>query len=481
MRQWHSRKLSLADTVPTWGDPWFYGIVMLAAVLRLPGCTSDLWLDEIGTLILTGRLQSVFGIVTEINESNNHHLNSLFFYLLGDDRATVTYRLHSLVAGTVAVVLSWLIACRWGRIEAIFAATLMAVSYPMIHYSSEARGYSLVVCFALAAFLAMQRYLAQARMSAAVAFWLCTIFGVLSHLMFVTVFIAANCWFVVQAIQSQQSLRVVACRYVLGFGVPIAFLALFYIVVIRTMQVGAGPPYVLGDVLMRSFSFAAGGPATGNGAIIIGLVVAILIVVAALYQRHLASGVCVFTLVVVFLPPALAVVHRVDFLSERYFLIGTAFGLVACGVLLAATVRRSGASGICVAIAMAGFAIGNGINMSSLFRYGHGTYREALHTMAAHTEDAEIRVASDHDFRNRLILEYYRRDLPGGMSLDYVKRNEISPEGTEWMIRHRIGEVGLIDQTLRDGHRNRYDFVAHFPYSGKLSGWHWFLYRKSDQ
>ena len=465
--------------VTTWRDPAFWAIVIAAAALRVPGCFSDPWLDEIATLIMTGQLQSAMGIVTEMHTDNNHPLNSLICYLLGSGRPDALYRLHSLAAGTGAVVLAWFIGCGAGRLEARFAALLMAVSYPMIHFSNEARGYALVIFFALATFLAMQRFLSKPLGAGAAAFWLCTVLGVLSHLMYLSVFIAAHAWFAVDAIGSRRKLLHIAARYALGFAVPWVILALFYFLLFKHLHVGRGPSYVLGDILVRAFSFAGGGPATGFVAISVAISVACLFLAATLRQRHMGNGAWAFTLTVIFLPPVVATVHRFDVLPVRYFLFCIAFGLVAAGAVLAAAVRRGGAPRVAVAIVMAGFLIGNGINVYGLYRYGHGSYREALQLMAALNEGPRIIVSSDQDFRNRLTLKYYERDLPADKQLVYVDRHEFPPEGTPWRILHRIGETGPIDQIVQDRYRNSYALVKHFPYSGRLSGWHWFLYHRS--
>ena len=64
-----------------------FGIVALAALLRLPGLATDLWLDEIWTLaMIDQRTTAVFDVFTNIRHSNNHHLNTLYFYLLGDQQ-----------------------------------------------------------------------------------------------------------------------------------------------------------------------------------------------------------------------------------------------------------------------------------------------------------------------------------------------------------------------------------------------------------
>ena len=125
----------------------FATIVVFAAAFRLPGLFTDFWLDEIWTLSRTNLLNSPVEIFTEFLSSNNNHLNTLIFYLLGEQKQWMLYRLHSLAAGIGTVIIAWLIAYQKGRLEAIIASLLTAGSYLMIHYSSEARGYAMVIFF----------------------------------------------------------------------------------------------------------------------------------------------------------------------------------------------------------------------------------------------------------------------------------------------------------------------------------------------
>src|SRR5262249_29206558 len=117
--------------------------VVLGAGLRALSCTNDFWLDEIWTYWDALRLRSPVEVFTAIHHSNNHHLTTLLFYWLGDQRAWAVYRLPSLAAGTAAIALGAALGARRGRLEAVLAAALLAASFPLVHFSSEARGYSL--------------------------------------------------------------------------------------------------------------------------------------------------------------------------------------------------------------------------------------------------------------------------------------------------------------------------------------------------
>ena len=105
----------------TWLHPAFLTILAIAIALRLPGLYTDFWLDEIWTWKIASRLTSAFGVFTEVRHSNNHHLNTLIYYWLGDVENFRLYRIHSLVAGGGSVWLVWGISSRRSRAEAAIA------------------------------------------------------------------------------------------------------------------------------------------------------------------------------------------------------------------------------------------------------------------------------------------------------------------------------------------------------------------------
>ena len=111
-------KLSQRKVSLVWWHLVFLIIVALAAAVRLPGCFSNFWFDEIWTFSYANQLDSPLQIFTELRHDNNHHLNTLIFYLLGDCEHWMVYRIHSLVAGIGAVILAWFIARRAGGLEA---------------------------------------------------------------------------------------------------------------------------------------------------------------------------------------------------------------------------------------------------------------------------------------------------------------------------------------------------------------------------
>ncbi len=90
-------------------------LVLVAAALRLPGLFTDFWLDEIWTLKIVLGMDSGWDVFTEVRHSNNHHLNTLIFYALGDLEHWSLYRIHALLAGVASVALAFRIGAQRGR------------------------------------------------------------------------------------------------------------------------------------------------------------------------------------------------------------------------------------------------------------------------------------------------------------------------------------------------------------------------------
>jgi hypothetical protein len=129
------------------------GATVLGALLRLPGLDTGLWFDEIVTLVESVR-PPLLAVVTAFPGSNNHPLYSVLAHLsitaFGEHAWTL--RLPALIFGVAAIpalyVFGQLVT---SRLEAAFAALLLAVSYHGVWFSQNARGYTALLFFTLLA------------------------------------------------------------------------------------------------------------------------------------------------------------------------------------------------------------------------------------------------------------------------------------------------------------------------------------------
>ena len=90
--------------------PWRF-LTLLAgvtagAVLRVWAACDDFWLDEIMSLGLAQGISHSWEILT-LHHDNNHILNTLYLFLIGQQQNWVWYRILSVVTGTAFAVVSW--------------------------------------------------------------------------------------------------------------------------------------------------------------------------------------------------------------------------------------------------------------------------------------------------------------------------------------------------------------------------------------
>jgi hypothetical protein len=235
--------------------------VVLGAVLRLACLSAEFWLDEIWSWDLSRQAGSLAGVFFRLHHDNNHHLNTLWLLLCPAGAPWQVYRLHSLIAGLLAIIVAAKIAHRWGKADAAFAALLVAASYWLVLSSAEARGYSLAVCFALVALDCFWRYLESGSWLALVLFWLASIAGFLSHLTFVHAYLGFVAWSLRRRASLSEFKQI--RHLIVEHGIPAAFMVHFYTICLRGMELGGGPPSSLWQVLGRLISIGLGGPGEG--------------------------------------------------------------------------------------------------------------------------------------------------------------------------------------------------------------------------
>jgi mannosyltransferase len=144
---------------------WLAGITLLALILRVWRLDSEMWLDEIATLVAYGQL-SVAQVMASYLGSNNHLLNTLLVKLsvatLGEHEWSV--RLPAVLFGTATVPLFYWTARRLcSRANSLAAALLLAVSYHHIFFSQNARGYTAYIFFSLLSSVLFCRALSDGR------------------------------------------------------------------------------------------------------------------------------------------------------------------------------------------------------------------------------------------------------------------------------------------------------------------------------
>lgn len=143
--------------------PGLLGLVVLAAVLRLHGLGSQLWLDEMDAVLESIR-RPALDIATRWPATTSHVLYDLCSHAclraLGETPLAV--RLPAALFGVGGVAALFLFSEPvLGRRVALVAGALLAVSYHHVFYSQNARGYTALLLFALLASAALLRLRAR--------------------------------------------------------------------------------------------------------------------------------------------------------------------------------------------------------------------------------------------------------------------------------------------------------------------------------
>lgn len=118
-------------------------VTLVGLILRLVNINDwPLWSDEALTLLIAQwPLQTLFLIPADPTPGLYYALHKA---LLGPFAQVATARSISVVAGTLLIPTSYFLA-KQARVPAVLTAALVALSFPLIDYSQEARAYSLLV------------------------------------------------------------------------------------------------------------------------------------------------------------------------------------------------------------------------------------------------------------------------------------------------------------------------------------------------
>jgi hypothetical protein len=457
--------------------------VVVAALVRLAATWNDLWLDEIWTLKLLGDVHSLLGVFT-LRHENNHILNSLFMYALRPFGIDWLFRVPDWLAGSAAVGLgAWVAWLGDGREDhddasrtsrALITAILLGGSYLLVHYASEARGYSLALAFGLLAVGITLRDGLRPMSRRAPLVWASLVLSMLSLALAIHFLVALIAWSAVHA-QRRGGWRDAAATLAWWYAVPVGFFALYYLGFLRVMGSAGGPREGLLAAVVNAIEGATGLPLTAP----IPVVLIFAIAVAGIGFVWLAakgSDLWIFYLFGMIVSPAIvAYGHRSELYVGRHLIVSMTLWLLLAGRLLAWLASRGGTSKFLVAATLAAFLVANAVRTVPLLRYGRGSFRDALRYMESRTSGDGVRVIGDQDTRNRIVAEYYApRVAP---RVRYVNRRD-RPDAADWFIACLPVPPGGAPRVVTDERGNQYQFEVEFP-SNPFAGISWRLYRRT--
>jgi hypothetical protein len=444
------------------------GLLALALLFRLACLRADFWLDEILSFNLSRQVDSPLSVFALRND-NNHPLNTLWLSLWQADAPLWCLRLHSLVAGVVAVFLMGLAG---RRLKAETPALILGTAcWWLVLASADARGYSLAVAFALAAFLALDSYLARPRWSVLIGFWAAAVLAFLSHLTFLYAYLGLIAMTAPGGTSREQVRRLAVVHAVPG----LFFLALYF-GFIRGMVVEGGPPADVVRTLTSLLSRGLGGPPGGWLAAPFVLVGLVLFVGGLWSLRAEGDRVWPFFLVTCCLAPVIFLIKPPPFVFERYFLISFTFFLLviarSLASLLSDTPRVGPVARLAGVFLLFVFLRGNIRTMREYLETGRGQLPAVINQVRAEGG----RVTGDHDFRVGTSLRFHAPNI------EYVGEKQLPAGGVEWLIVHRVDgdpRPAPADEET-DSAGNVYLFASMYPSAGPAD-WGWYLYRNKDR
>ncbi|MCA9062240.1 MAG: hypothetical protein KDA96_04255 [Planctomycetaceae bacterium] len=502
----------------------FVLMMAAAATIRWSVIRNDLWLDEVWSMHLASEADSPWAIFTSIHHDNNHHLCTLWLRLIGEQADPIWCRLPSLIAGVLGVVLIGILTWPAGRLAAICAMSLASTSTLLVQYSTEARGYSLALMFALAAHWTLRRYLGASALDSdsdanthapannvsnrshvashlgrsatptgsralPLLFGVLCLLGAASHLTFLQYYFAAVYWSTA-VVRSRHSnlLETTVSLLKLHWG-ALSGLGMLYFLDVRHLHFGGGPQLDAVRVLWNAVSVFLGGPLNDSVFKAIYLCLMLGGVSMGLWQISRQRGqewkffACLFLLFIVcrvFLFPA-------SMLFERYFVVILGFTCIPLGIALEKLLTGRGIHLIAGIAALWLIFIGNIDHVHILRERGRGQYQPAIQLLTADAEEL-VSVSSDHPFRNRLLIEHYARAIG---KEDQIQYQDLGDWHTppDWMICHQVprdtdAPVHWLDKFGNGRSRIRvcgfeYRLEAHYR-AGELSGCDWLCYRLTN-
>lgn len=457
--------------------------IFLASVLIVFCARGDLYNDELWSLSFARKAHSAADVFTAFKHDNNHPLNTLYLYLVGEQQRLYTYRLLAVVTGIASLLLLGFIAAReWGHREALCVVVLAGASYPLLLYFSEARGYAPAIFFALACYALLRENARRFTAWRAAVFWLCAILGTLSHATFIMAVTAFCLGDVARCFLTAAPSRRDAIRLAIHHAVPMLFFVWWYRFYVKPMEIGGGALDAKWDVFGQGAAVLLGIP---ESPILFGVAMVCTIVIVAAgivrLRRDKDSQWFFFLAILLLAPVILLIVSRPVYLYFRYFIVCFPFFylLVArtscrCAEVIASRWRWL------PYVVLAAIVAGQLPRDFELVRLGRGRFTEAIAYMAHESAGHPARVGSDHDFRNRLVFDFYAPRQREAAGLRYVEQSDWRHGLPDWFLTHSQSLSHRPQKEITIGTPSgaaTYQLAREFKYSG-VSGWSWFVYRR---
>ncbi len=451
-------------------------LIVLGGALRFEASRTLFWFDEILSWHVAHVSPNAVHVLFGEPVDNNHPLNTLWIYALGERMWWPAYRQLAVFTGTALLALLAMIARSDSAVTALITLMLASFSPFLIQYASEARGYAPAMLFAVACFELARRYLIQPRRLFSLGFTACAVLGILSHTSFLYAYLAIAAWSTV--VLWQRETRRNLCRLLVRLHVvSVTFIVIFYILVLRHLEAAGGTPYSSWRGARDAIAWTFGWPHSGWMTPVICASIAAMLIneIIRMMRHHQAEW--IFYAIVIFIAPPLALIAwRQPFVYPRYFAITAPFILLLVGQSLARSWQQAGAPRFGCVIFLGLVLWGDVHCYIELRSPGRGQYLAAIDYILAHT-DGPASIASHQDARNELTFDFYRRYLPPNRPIEYIKKDQLAEKRPKWLLIDCLSDMPpqSNERIAPDG--SRYRLARVFRYSG-LSGFDWWIYER---
>lgn len=459
-------------------------ILAIGCALRIVSALGDLSIDEVWSLYILdwfAQSRDDAAIMVLAGHDNTHPVNTIYMALVrgiwGAEPAAIVYRALSVVAGSLAVVLAAGLAMQRSGVETVFAALLVAMSYPLIHYSGEARGYALMLTMALGALWALERWLDTGSASARFWFVFCATVGVLSHLMFVLALAALGLMALASGRVGLDGRRVPLGQLVSFFLAPgiVATAYLLYFLMFGIYGSSEPTDAVESAGTLAGYMIGVGTLFWNTPILSIFVVLTVLAVAVVAASR---SPRLVFDIAIIFvIPLVLIVADLVRYPQPRYFLLAALFALLAIARLLAWLADGGVVKRVLVSLLVVGYVAGQVMLLRNFFDDGRGAYSAAIaQMMAVPASEYPVMVGGNQDYRLAMMTRYFAAKAGHGEDLIYINDDSTMP--LTWFVqenRFQHGNFPMAQWIERPDGRVAYELVWTTRPWG-LSGQTWALY-----
>ena len=486
-------------------------VLLGGTALRYVSASNDLWLDEIWSLAFVAGIEWPYQIFWGPYIDNNHFLNSLWIYLVGVDASPVVLRGLAIATGGLSIVLAGTIGLRQGGLQALLMMTLVALSYPLVHYASEARGYGPMVFALLLGYDAVERYLAEPRPAWRWLLAVSAVLGVLSHLLYLTALFGFAFWVFGASLQAGKGVRrALDDTFVFFRPCNLVFVPLFLTMAIaaiaQTITFGGSviggtdntPLFLQSAGQLLQYGF--GVPMTVEPALVVALALVLTIAAIASQIRGRDSHAWIFLACIILIPLVNLVTKTPTGSYPRYFLIPGVVALLLFGRTLGHWLQGTPALRVAAGVALALFVFGNVQHLRTFLAVGRGSPGAAVELIAEQAGTDRATLGGDHDFRAGLLVEHFTERLNLRSAVRFVERRHWQACPPDWLLVTNFtlhpevpseitvdvsrgggaapNKPSACEQgTRRPSGTLGYELQESYPFWG-LAGWHVTIYRR---